>query len=152
MTPVLLATTNSNKIREILPILDGLPVLVRTLADFPGIEVPEETGATFTENARLKAVHYASATGVLTVAEDSGLEIAALGGAPGVYSARFPGDTYPEKFAAIYAQLDRLGDPDRSARFVTAAVLALDDSILFETTGVVEGTIVQPPRGENGFG
>jgi XTP/dITP diphosphohydrolase len=152
LTPLLVASTNPGKIREILRILEGLPVSLRTLANFSGIEVPDETGATFMENARIKALHYAAATGLLTVAEDSGLEIPALGGAPGVYSARYRGETYPEKFAALYEELDRRGDPDRSARFVAALALARGGSILFEATGVVEGSIARPPRGDRGFG
>ncbi len=92
-----MATTSRDKLREIRPILQGAPVALASLDDYPGIEAPEETGRTFAENARLKALSYAAATGQLTVAEDSGLEIDALDGAPGVRSARYGGEhtTYP---------------------------------------------------------
>ncbi len=86
---ILIATTNAGKVREILRILDGLPHELKTLADFPGIPVPEETGATFAENASQKARHYAGLTGMVTMAEDSGFEVDALNGDPGIFSARY---------------------------------------------------------------
>jgi XTP/dITP diphosphohydrolase len=119
---LLLATTNAGKLREIRDVLAGLDIDVSTLADFPAIDEAEEHGATFVENARAKALHYAAGTGRLVVAEDSGLEIDALDGAPGVQSARFaaaeaPG--YPEKFALIYRLLrERTGKVESTARFV----------------------------------
>ena len=124
-----------------------------TLAAWPDLAAPEETGRTFDENARIKATYYAAATGELTVAEDSGLEIDALGGAPGVESARFGGveATYPEKFALIYDALRVNGALDSPARFVCAVALARP-RILFETRGIVEGRIVPEPRGDGGFG
>ena len=88
MTALLIATTNPGKVREIRPLLAGAPVELLTLARWPDIVAPEETGLTFEENARAKALYYASRTGQLTVAEDSGLAIDALDGAPGVESAR----------------------------------------------------------------
>src|SRR5438105_1670513 len=98
---------------------------MRTLADYPPTDPPEEAGSTFAENARQKALFYADRTGALTVAEDSGLEIDALGGAPGVHSARFGGDTtYPQKFALIEEQLRRAEQVDRTARFVCSLALA----------------------------
>ena len=104
MPRLVVATTNRGKLKEIAQLLDGAPVELVTLAEFPGVAAPEENGRTFAENARLKALYYARHTHELTVAEDSGLEIDALDGAPGVESARFGGDssTYPEKFARIY--------------------------------------------------
>ena len=103
MRRLVVATTNHNKVREIRQLLDGVDYEIVTLAGWPDLVAPEETGATFEENARLKALYYAAATGELTVAEDSGLAIDALGGAPGVESARFGGVDlpYPEKFALI---------------------------------------------------
>src|SRR5262245_33431366 len=91
--------------------LDGLGIRMMTLADLPPLPAPEETGATFAENARLKALAYAAATGLPTVAEDSGLQVDALGKAPGVQSARYGGEsaTYPEKFALIYRGLATVG-------------------------------------------
>lgn len=149
-----LATTNPHKVREIRTLLEGLDVEIVGLDALPPIEAPEETGATFAENAALKARYYASRTGLPAIAEDSGLEIDALGGAPGVESARFHGQhsTYPEKFAAIYAMLDRNGGRDSTARFVCAVAVAGDDGVLFETRGTVEGRISPEPRGSHGFG
>jgi XTP/dITP diphosphohydrolase len=156
MRRLVLATTNPGKVREIRDVLAGLDVEVSTLADFPGVAEAEENGATFAENARSKALHYAAATGRLVVAEDSGLEIDALDGAPGVQSARFAAaeaPTYPEKFALIDRLLhERAAAVDSGARFVCALALAEAGRILFEAEGRVEGLIVFPPRGTGGFG
>lgn len=152
--PLLVATTNRGKLAEIRSTLAGAPVELLSLADRPAVEAPEETGATFAENARDKARYYARRTGLLTVAEDSGLEIAALGGEPGVRSSRFGGvdSSYPEKFARIYDALRASGTRDVSARFVCSLALASGDDILFEASGGVEGTIAPEPRGRDGFG
>lgn len=154
MTVLVVATTNQGKLREIRELLAGLPVEVRTLTDFPPVAAPEETGATFAENARQKALYYAAATGHLTVAEDSGLEIDAMGGAPGVQSARFGGEdsTYPEKFALIYQALAGAGVSTSPARFVCALAVADGDEVQFESRGTVEGEIAPAPRGDGGFG
>lgn len=151
---LLLATTNRGKLTEIVDLLDGMPFALRTLADWPDLAAPEETGTTFAENARQKALYYARRTGLATVAEDSGLEIDALGGAPGVLSARFGGETssYPEKFALIEDGLRRVGATDRTARFVCALALVDGDRVRFEARGTVEGLIVSEPRGAGGFG
>jgi XTP/dITP diphosphohydrolase len=151
---LLVATTNPGKLREIGPMLDGLGLTLQTLADFPPIAAPEETGATFAENARAKALFYAARFGQLTVAEDSGIEIDALGGAPGVESARFGGAaaSYPEKFEVIAERLRAAGQPESPARFVCAVALAHGSDVLFEARGSVEGRIATPPRGEGGFG
>ncbi len=149
---LLIATTNPGKVREIRELLAGLPFDVRALDAFPRIEEPEETGETFEANARLKAEYYAHATGVLAAADDSGLEIAALGGRPGVRSARYPGDSYAERFANLSREMAASGDHDRSARFVCAVALASPSGIVFEARGTVEGQIVDPPRGAGGFG
>jgi len=148
------ATTNRGKVREIQEILAGGPLELVTLADWPDLGPPEETGRTFEQNARAKAVYYADATGQLTVAEDSGLEIDALGGQPGIESARWGGAeaTYPQKFALIYAALRARGVLDSRARFVCALALAQNGKILFETRGTVEGWIAAEPKGEGGFG
>jgi XTP/dITP diphosphohydrolase len=154
---LLVATTNPNKIREIRALLDGLPIELVTLDAWPNVPAPEETGRTFEENARQKALSYAAATGELTVAEDSGLEIDALDGAPGVESARFGGARtgYPEKFAMIYERLRAKGAEESiesPARFVCALALARDGRIVYETRGVVEGRIAPAPAGRGGFG
>ncbi len=154
MPRLVVATTNRGKLKEIARLLDGAPVELLTLADFPAVPAPEETGRTFEENARRKALYYARHTGELTVAEDSGLEIDAIGGAPGVESARFGGDqsTYPEKFALIYDALKREKASGSPARFVCALALVGNGRVLFETRGTVEGEIAPVPRGSGGFG
>ena len=154
MLRLLVATTNANKVREIRQLLAGIPFDIVTLADWPHVAAPEETGPTFEENARAKALYYAAATGQLTVAEDSGLAIDALDGAPGVESARFGGVAlpYPEKFALIDAALREAGDRESAARFVCALALVRGDRVLFEARGTVEGRISPEPKGQGGFG
>ena len=154
MTRAVLATTNPNKVREIRVLLDGADIEVVGLEQFPGIEPPEETGTTFEENAALKARYYTAATGLPAIAEDSGLEIDALDGQPGVESARFAGadSSYPEKFARLYAMLDQAGGRDTAARFVCAVALADGDQIRFAARGTVEGRIAPEPSGAHGFG
>ena len=146
---LLVATTNQNKVREIRQLLAGAAVDIVTLAEWPDLVAPEETGRTFEENARAKALYYAAATGELTVAEDSGLAIDALDGAPGVESARFGGAdrSYPEKFALIGEALRAKGDPESTARFVCALALVRGGQVLFETRGTVEGRISPEPKG-----
>lgn len=149
-----MATTNAGKLREIRAVMSRAPVTLLSLSDLPPIEEPEETGATFEENARLKALYYASQTGLWTVAEDSGLVIDALGGEPGVLSARFlrPDASYSERFAEIFKRLDARADRPRTARFVSALASVADSAVVYETTGVVEGEIAAAPRGSGGFG
>ena len=167
MRKLVVATTNRGKLAEIGAVLEGVPFEILTLADFPSVAAPEENGRTFAQNARAKALYYAQATGTLTVAEDSGLEIDALDGVPGVESARYGGaDTsYPQKFVRIYEALrakNALGSP---ARFVCAVALASGapsaaaalgtpsgGCVLFEASGAIEGRIADAPRGEGGFG
>ncbi len=154
MRQLLVATTNPHKIAEIREVLAGVPVVLATLADMGLVEEPEETGRTFAENARLKALHYAAATGRVVVAEDSGLEIDALGGEPGVQSARFlgPAATYPDRFAEIYRRLTAAHLATSPARFVCALAVAYGDAILFESRGTIEGRIADRPAGTGGFG
>lgn len=151
---LLVATTNPNKVREIRQLLAGAAIDIVALTEWPELAAPEESGSTFEENARAKALYYAAATGELTVAEDSGLSIDALAGAPGVESARFGGAglSYPEKFARIDAALRAKGNRGSPARFVCALALARGDRVLFETRGTVEGRISPEPRGQGGFG
>ena len=150
--PILLATTNPGKIREIAAILEGAPVSLVTLTSFPDAEEPEETGTTFAENARLKALYYSRATGLPSVADDSGLEIEALDNAPGVHSARWYGSDYAVKFRVIYRLLGERGLETSPARFVAAVAFAEDGRITFESRGVVEGEIAPAPAGTHGFG
>jgi XTP/dITP diphosphohydrolase len=152
MRTLLVATTNQGKLREIKAILSGLPFELFTLpAD---VVAPEERGSTFEENARAKALYYSTASHQLTVADDSGLEIDALDGAPGIASARWGGAdaTYPSKFALIYEALRAKGALDSPARFVCALALVRDGQILFETRGTIGGRIAREPKGEGGFG
>ena len=153
---LLVATTNPGKVREIRRALAGLEIDLKTLADVPAAPEPDETGVTFADNARLKADYYAHASGLATVAEDSGLVIDAMDGRPGVQSARYPGATYADKFANLYREL---ADHPRpwTARFVCslAFVSAPRDGrteLLFSTEGTVEGEIAPGPVGTQGFG
>jgi len=153
---LLVASTNPGKIREIREILGSLPLELMTLDDLPPIEAPDETGATFAENAALKVRAYAAASGMATVAEDSGLVIDALDGRPGVESARYPGDTYADKFAYLYREL--AGKPQPwTGRFVCALAFVETPGgerppLAFETQATVEGEIASRPQGTNGFG
>jgi XTP/dITP diphosphohydrolase len=152
---LLIATTNRGKVREIEKLLATLPVRLRLLLEFPHVAEPREDGRTFADNALLKAHYYAQATGRLTLSDDSGLEVDALGGAPGVHSARFGGSeaTYPERMALLLEQLSATGDQARTARFV--CVIALCDPDTSETytfAGTCEGQIAAAPRGTSGFG
>jgi XTP/dITP diphosphohydrolase len=151
---LLIATTNKGKLREIVRILHGLEITLKTLADFPQVPVAEETGSCFAENARQKALHYASATGLVTMAEDSGFEVDALNGEPGIYSARYVREdaSYTERFADIYRRLRESGSTERSARFMCALAVAQHGDVLFETAATVEGILAEAPAGPNGFG
>jgi XTP/dITP diphosphohydrolase len=152
---LLVATTNAGKLREIRDLLGDLPLALKSLADVPVCPEPEETGATFEENARLKALYYATrAAPVLTVAEDSGLEIDALDRQPGVHSARFlgPDATYTDRFAEIQRRLAERPAAPRTARFVCALTLARGSDVLFETVGRIEGEIAHAAAGSSGFG
>ena len=152
MTKLLIATTNPGKVREIAGILEGVPIELVTLNDLDPIAEPEETGATFADNARLKARYYSKATGLVSVADDSGIEIDALDRAPGVHSARWHGTDYPTKFRKIQELFRERGVPGSTARFVCCVALADRESTLFEATATVEGEIAAHPRGSNGFG
>ena len=149
---LLIATTNPGKMREIVGTLADLPLTLISLADFPGVSEPDETGATFAENARLKALYYHQATGLPSVADDSGLEIEALDGAPGIHSARWEDTDYAVKFARIYELLDARNARRSRARFVCRLALADRGQIIFEAEGVIEGQIADEPRGGEGFG
>lgn len=148
---LLVATTNPNKIREIRPLLAGLAFEIVTLADVAPIPEPDESGATFWENARIKALAYARGSGLFAVAEDSGLVIDGMDGEPGVFSARFlsPDTSYPDRFAEIFR---RLQGQSRTARFVTGLALARGTEIVFETETTIEGEIALSAAGAHGFG
>lgn len=158
MTDLLIATTNAGKIREIVPILQGTSVRLLTLGDLPSAPPePEETGASFAQNARLKADYYAEKTGLITVAEDSGLVIDALDGRPGIHSARYPGATYADKFANLYKELAPFPRPWKaryfcSLRLTVPAAVKAESHEGFACLGVVLGEIAPEPRGTQGFG
>lgn len=151
--PLVVASHNSGKLREINSLLEPYGVAARSAASL-GLDEPEETETSFSGNALLKARAAASASGLVALADDSGLEVAALDGAPGVLSARWAGE--PRDFSAAMARVEKAlaesGAEDRSARFVCALALAWPDghSEIFE--GTVEGSLVFPPRGAQGFG
>ncbi len=157
---ILIATTNPGKMAELSAMLDA-DVQWVSLADFPDVPEVEEDGATFAENARKKATGYAHATGLWTIADDSGLVIDALDGAPGIRSARFSGDK-PDGAGRtliddrnIEKVLDLMKDtpPDkRTARFVCSLCIASPEEILIETTGTLQGQIATEKHGRNGFG
>ena len=154
-TPVLLATTNPGKLREFKGLMHGWlpPDRIRCLSDLSPVPPPEENGASFLANARIKAEYYSGAfPGVLVVAEDSGLSVSALGGRPGIHSARFAGPPFSDA-RNIDRLLERLKDAkDRSASFITQAVVALDGRELFHCRGEVAGRILATSRGAGGFG
>jgi XTP/dITP diphosphohydrolase len=151
---LLIATHNQGKVREYRELLSELPLEV-TYLDAEGItrEV-EETGATMEENARLKASQYAELSGLWTWADDSGLEVDALGGAPGVYSARYAGEgaTDADRYRKLLDALTGVPWDSRSARFRCAVALATPEGEMRVTEGVCEGVIAFGPAGENGFG
>jgi XTP/dITP diphosphohydrolase len=148
---LVLATANQDKAQEILAILSdrgAVEILPRPL----GVPEVEETGATLLENARLKARALVEATGLVALADDTGLSVDALGGAPGVHSARFAGAhaSYADNLRKVLDELR--GKTARSARFVTIALAAFPDGGELVAEGAVEGEIAEAPRGEGGFG
>jgi XTP/dITP diphosphohydrolase len=152
--PILVATRNPGKLREYAHLLADLPVEWLTL-DQAGITLEvEETGDSFLTNARLKATAYARASGLLTLADDSGLEVDALGGAPGVNSARYagPGASDRERYELLLSKLKSVPQVQRSARFVCVVAIATQHGAVHATRGEVQGRIIDQPRGEHGFG
>lgn len=160
MRQILFATTNPHKIDEVRAALGPLEFDVRSLDSLDSApEEPEEDEPTFQGNARLKAQYYAARTGIECLAEDSGLEVDALSGRPGVLSARYAGErgTRAERDRAnnekLLRELARVPAADRTARFVCAMCVAMPDGrIVAEATGTYDGVITDAPRGENGFG
>ena len=151
---LLVATHNRGKLREFAALLDGLPFQLITPDDL-GLNLDiVESGDTYAANARLKAVAYAQASGLLTLADDSGLEVDALDGAPGVRSARYALGDDADRVTALLRALDRAGVPGdaRTARFRCVIVVAAPDGRTWETEGTCEGRIIDTPRGDGGFG
>ena len=152
---LLIATRNRGKVREVQELLGVMPLRLRSLAEFPATSEVEETGTTFEENAAIKARAYAVQTGCCTLADDSGLEVEALNGAPGVFSARYgsPGATDTERIELLLDALARTGDQARRARFVSVIAIADQAANLLELfTGTCEGRISREARGSGGFG
>ncbi|MBC7798093.1 MAG: RdgB/HAM1 family non-canonical purine NTP pyrophosphatase [Pyrinomonadaceae bacterium] len=152
---ILIATGNEGKLIEFKDLLSDSPFVVHSLKEFPNVEEVAETGETFAENAAIKARAYAKQTKVLTIADDSGLEVVALGNAPGVFSARYGGEGLKneQRIEKLLSELEKTNDLHRKARFVCVVAIANSDGeILFRANGACEGTIAVKPRGYNGFG
>jgi len=160
---LLIATRNTGKIREIQEMLSGLPVRLRTLDEFADITAVEEVGVSYQENATLKALGYARQTRICALADDSGLEVEALGGMPGVYSARFGGELLSDsqRTDKLLAALSDSAHSQRAAKFICAMALVgwqaeesqeAEPRLLKLTEGTCEGYIANQVHGTNGFG
>lgn len=152
---LVLASTNKGKIQELRRLLAGLPLEIISLADFPGVPSVVEDGDSFAENAVIKAKTIADYTGELTLADDSGLEVDALNGEPGVYSARYgqPGWNDRERYHFLLEKLQDVPLERRTARFrCVVAVCDPRNGQVSKVDGTVEGMILTEPKGENGFG
>ena len=151
---LLLGTKNRGKVRELAGILNGLPWDLKTLDDFPEADEPVEDGDSFDANALKKAVHFATRFTVSCLADDSGLVVDALGGAPGIYSARYAGDgcSDADNVAKLLAELEDVPEAERTARFECRAALVVADGRTHIEPGTVEGRIGFECRGRSGFG
>ena len=153
--PLVIATRNRDKLLEVRAIIRELPLVLLDLHSFPSVQTIPETGTTFVENASLKAAGYALQIGEMTLADDSGLEVDALGRAPGVLSARYAGNdaSDAERVGKLLTELSPFKSPERTARFVSVIAIAdREGAILNVSEGVCEGRIAATPRGRNGFG
>ena len=144
--PLVIASGNEGKIKEFQKLLEGFPF--KLLTQPLGLEI-EETGKTFIENARIKAIAVSKKTGDLSLADDSGLSVAALGGAPGIYSSRYA-NSDNERIKKLLAELKPF--QNRNAKFECALCIASGEKVLIEVQGFCEGLITSFPRGKNGFG
>ena len=152
---LLLGTRNAGKVREIQTILGNVPWTIRSLREFEDVGTADETGQTYSDNATSKAQFYARATGVCVLADDSGLEVKALGGAPGVLSARYAGEkaSDADRRALLLLELAKVPQRDRTARFVCAVAVATPNgTVLNVSEGICNGQIIFEPRGDGGFG
>ena len=150
---LLLATGNPHKVTEIRDLLRDVPNLeILSLDDFPHVEMPEETGSTMAENARIKALHCLHETGLPSLADDSGMEVDALNGAPGVHSARWVEGTDADRTNALLRRLDTIPTSERTARYRCTICIAFPDGGMIETEGTCEGRVAYERRGEHGFG
>ena len=152
---LLLGTRNPGKVREIETILGDVPWQIRSLQEFLDLDIPAETADTYAGNAIIKAQFYARATGLCALADDSGLEVEALNGAPGVYSARYAGAgaSDADRRTLLLSELAHVPADQRKARFVCAVAIALPDGTILNTSeGICEGAIIFESRGTSGFG
>ncbi len=149
---VVLATTNQNKVKEFKQFVSGFPIEVKSLADFGPLPEAVEDGLTFDENAYKKARHYAKVLGIPAIADDSGLVVEALSGAPGVYSARYAGDDASDRqnCEKLLKQLE--GVTNRKASFVCVLSIAVPSGPALTYEATCDGIILSEPRGSNGFG
>ena len=155
MRILLLGSRNPGKLREITSILEGSGWSFRSLQEFDHVGPAEETGVTYSENAIAKAQFYAAETGLVALADDSGLEVAALSGAPGVYSARYAGEhaSDADRRQQLLLELSNTNNPDRRARFVSVVAIANPaGTVLNVSEGICNGTLTFAPRGVGGFG
>ena len=152
---LLLGTRNAGKVREIETILGDVPWRLRSLNEFENVGIAAETAPTYAENAIAKAQFYARAAGLNALADDSGLEVEALGGAPGVYSARYAGEgaSDADRRSLLLSELAQQTSENRNARFVCVVAIATPDGALLSTAeGICEGRMIFEERGTNGFG
>lgn len=156
ITEIVLATTNHGKLKELKDMLVGRNINLRTLDEFDQVGDCEETGSTFAENARQKAQYYSKVLGLCVLADDSGLEVDALEGSPGVFSARFAGVEGPDRDKAnnekLLHSLALTPDDNRQAKFRCGLCLCTPDEVLVEVEGILEGIIAHKFTGNNGFG
>ena len=154
MNDLLLASQNAGKLAEMQRLVDGLPFRIVGPHDVGIREAPEETGTTFIENAILKARYYSGRSGLLTAADDSGISVDALGGAPGLLSSRFGGDgaTDEDRNRLLLTKLAGVPAEKRGARFTSAVVVARGQAVLFQVVETVVGRIAEAGRGDQGFG
>ncbi|MDY6029058.1 MAG: RdgB/HAM1 family non-canonical purine NTP pyrophosphatase [Acidaminococcaceae bacterium] len=150
---LIIATTNVGKTEEFRELMKELPVEIKSLTDYPEIEAPQENGRTFAANARIKAQHYARLTGLPCLADDSGLEVQALEGAPGVRSARYAGEEATDADNNQLLLHNMKFQVKRACRFRCALCVALPTGkVVYETDGICDGMLLHEPLGENGFG
>ncbi|CAI4031891.1 dITP/XTP pyrophosphatase [Nitrospira tepida] len=151
---LIVATRNKDKCKELQALLQDLGVRIRTIGDFPGAPDVVEDGTTCEANAIKKAQSAARFTGLPAIADDTGLEVAALDGRPGVYAARYAGEsaTYEDNWRKLLRELNGVPVSRRQARFVTAAAIAYPDGRVQMALGTLDGVITEQPRGTGGFG
>ena len=153
MQEVVIATKNEGKVEEFKVLMDKLGLSFKCLKDFPDIPVAPENGKSFAANAREKAIYYAKATGAMCLADDSGLEVLSLKGAPGVYSARYAGEEATAEENNQLLLLNMRMQTRRNCRFYCALALANPEGkVILESSGICEGMLLHEPKGTGGFG